>query len=208
MKLIYVYIMDNMAEWELADILQAFSMQSQLSQSKVAFKVVTVGATTDPITTLGGLTILPEITVSDMSEDKVVALLLPGGDNWAMETNQPILDKAELYLSKNILVGAICGATLALSNRGILNQYHHTSNSSYYLKMFSSNYSGEALYHNTNSYCDKNLITANSASGLDFAKDIITALQVYPQDVIEAWYQYFKVGNPELFSDLMNTANQ
>lgn len=45
--------MDNMAEWELADILQAFSMQSQLSQSKVAFKVVTVGATTDPITTLG-----------------------------------------------------------------------------------------------------------------------------------------------------------
>lgn len=69
-------------------------------------------------------------------------------------------------------------------------------------------YSGEALYHNTNSYCDKNLITANSASELDFAKDIITTLQVYPQDVIEAWYQYLIVGNPELFSDLMNTANQ
>jgi hypothetical protein CLOSPO_01428 len=50
---------------------------------------------------------------------------------------------------------------------------------------------------------DKNLITANSAAGLDWAKAILEYLDVYPVETINTWYQYYSTGNPEFFFKLM-----
>lgn len=54
-----------------------------------------------------------------------------------------------------------------------------------------------------NVWVDKNLITANSAAGLDWAKAILEYLDVYPVETINAWYQYYSTGNPEFFFKLM-----
>lgn len=54
-----------------------------------------------------------------------------------------------------------------------------------------------------NVWVDKNLITANSAAGLDWAKAILEYLDVYPVETINTWYQYYSTGNPEFFFKLM-----
>ena len=46
-----------------------------------------------------------------------------------------------------------------------------------------------------NVWVDKNLITANSAAGLDWAKAILEYLDVYPVETINTWYQYYSTGN-------------
>ncbi len=91
----------------------------------------------------------------------------------------------------------------SLANRGVLNSFEHTSNSPEYLSMFATNYSGQALYHGENVWVDKNLITANSAAGLDWAKAILEYLDVYPVETINTRYQYYSTGNPEFFFKLM-----
>ena len=54
-----------------------------------------------------------------------------------------------------------------------------------------------------NVWVDKNLITANSAAGLGWAKAILEYLDVYPVETINTWCQYYSTGNPEFFFKLM-----
>ncbi|MBS7426644.1 DJ-1/PfpI family protein [Virgibacillus pantothenticus] len=78
-----------------------------------------------------------------------------------------------------MLIGAICGATLALADLKVLDSFKHTSNSLEYLTLFSKIYNGKGLYVNTLAFTDSNLITASSAGGLDWAREIIQYLNVF-----------------------------
>ncbi|WP_429951669.1 DJ-1/PfpI family protein [Enterococcus sp. AZ101] len=208
MKKIYVYVLDTMAEWEVGNILQAFSMENMLKKGNVEFEVKTVGMTKDPVRTIGGLTITPDCTLSEMDEENMVALLLPGADTWAAKENEEILNKIPDYLETEILVGAICGATLALADLGTFNKYKHTSNSLAFLKMFSKKYTREDLYQNVPAFRDKNLITANSASGLLWAKEILVYLDVYSKEMLDLWYLYFSTGDSQYYMDLLALASK
>ncbi len=115
-----------------------------------------------------------------------------------------IIEKALFELNKGVIVGAICGSTLALAERGVLNNYRHTSNSVDYLTYFSYSYEGQSNYVNQLAVVDKNLITASVAGGLEWAKLIIESLQIYPEDKIEMWYKFFKTGKPEYYMSLIS----
>ena len=136
MKKIYVYLLNDMAECEIGYILQAFSMKKLLKNRTKEFEVKTVAFNKEPILTLGGLTIIPDYTISEVDFSTTTALLLPGSSAWRNKENQEILRKAQECLNNNILVGAICGATLALADYGILDKFKHTSNSLEYLISF------------------------------------------------------------------------
>lgn len=204
MKTIYLYLLEGMAEWEIGYILQAISMESQLKKGEKEFEIKTVSYNNEPIHTLGGLTIIPDCTLEEMNESQMAALLLPGANTWNSSKNIKILQKVIKYLEKGIIVGAICGATLALADIEILNKYKHTSNSLDYLKFFSKQYKGAPLYCQCNSCIDKNLITANSASGLLWAKNILLSLQVYSSKTLESWYNYYLTGNPQFYDELLS----
>ncbi|MBN3376380.1 glutamine amidotransferase, partial [Clostridium botulinum] len=147
-KIIYLYILESMAEWEVGYILQAISMESMLKKQNRKFVIKTVSASKNPIQTIGGLTITPDCLLDEMDENNMVALLLPGAESWNSEENNQILQKALSYIDKGILVGAICGATLALADLKVLDKFKHTSNSLDYLTLFSKQYSGKELYVN------------------------------------------------------------
>lgn len=134
----------------------------------------------------------------------MVALLLPGAESWNNEENNQILEKALSYIDKGVLVGAICGATLALADLKVLDKFKHTSNSLDYLTLFSKQYSGEKLYVNSPAVVDCNLITASSAGGLLWAKYIIQYLNVFSCEIIESWYNYYSTGDPKYFTELIS----
>ncbi|AVP64735.1 glutamine amidotransferase [Clostridium botulinum] len=203
-KIIYLYILEAMAEWEVGYILQAISMESMLKKQNREFVIKTVSTGKNAIQTIGGLTITSDCLLDEMDEDNMVALLLPGAESWNSEENNQILEKALSYIDKGILVGAICGATLALADLKVLDKFKHTSNSLDYLTLFSKQYSGKELYVNSPAVVDCNLITASSAGGLLWAKHIIQYLNVFPCDIIESWYNYYSTGDPKHLTELIS----
>ncbi|HBJ2614025.1 TPA: DJ-1/PfpI family protein [Clostridium botulinum] len=203
-KIIYLYILESMAEWEVGYILQAISMESMLKKQNREFVIKTVSTGKNAIQTIGGLTITPDCLLDEMDENNMVALLLPGAESWNSEENNQILEKALSYIDKGILVGAICGATLSLADLKVLDKFKHTSNSLDYLTLFSKQYSGRALYVNSPAVVDCNLITASSAGGLLWAKHIIQYLNVFSCDIIESWYNYYSTGDPKYFTELIS----
>ncbi|ACQ52154.1 glutamine amidotransferase [Clostridium botulinum] len=203
-KIIYLYILESMAEWEVGYILQAISMESMLKRQNREFVIKTVGTSKNPIQTIGGLTITSDCLLDEIDENNMVALLLPGAESWNSEENNQILEKALSYIDKGILVGAICGATLALADLKVLDKFKHTSNSLDYLTLFSKQYSGKELYVNSPAVVDCNLITASSAGGLLWAKHIIRYLNVFSCDIIESWYNYYSTGDPKHFAKLIS----
>ncbi|WP_099190289.1 DJ-1/PfpI family protein [Tepidibacter mesophilus] len=203
-KIIYLYILESMAEWEVGYILQAISMESMLKKQNREFVIKTVSTSKNPIQTIGGLTITPDCLLDEIDENNMVALLLPGAETWNHKENNHILQKALSYIAKGILVGAICGATLALADLKVLDKFKHTSNSLDYLTLFSKQYSGKELYVDSPAFADCNLITASSAGGLLWAKHIIQYLNVFPCEIIESWYNYYSTGDPKYYTQLIS----
>lgn len=191
-----------MADWENGYFLQGLTLQKMASELK--YELQTVSISKETIKTAGGITIVPDITLDEIDETQAGALLLIGADTWQEKSNQKIIEVANSFLKKNILVAAICGATLGLANNGILNSYYHTSNALFFLQE-SDKYQGEKYYKNTLAVMDKNLITASSAGSLLWAKYIFENLELYSRQTIEAWYNYFSSGKVEYFGELMTS---
>lgn len=206
-KIVYVYILDTMADWELGYVMSAINMEAMFSKENTKYCIKTVGNTKEPIHTLGGLTIIPDCSVEEIMESDMVAILLPGADTWDDPKHKIILKSIGTYIEKGILVAAICGATLALANLSILNTHLHTSNSIEYLNSFSETYTGQNLYQGGLSFTDNNLITASSAGALLWAKQIMQYLEILPNEMIEAWYNYYFTGEPKYYMELLSLNN-
>ena len=69
---------------------------------------------------MGGLTIVPDCSTRDIEVDEKSVLLLPGANTWDDPKHRAIIKKASEFLSAGAMVCAICGATAALANAGLL----------------------------------------------------------------------------------------
>lgn len=203
-KIIYIYTLNTMAEWEITNLLQAFSMEAMINKGIKNFEIKTVAIEKNPIKTIGGLTIVPDCTLEEIDDENVAALILPGAESWGNGEHNAILEKSLLYIEKGILVGALCGATLALAELSVLDRFKHTSNALEFLTMFSKNYRGQELYVDSQAVIDKNLVTASAAGGLLFAKHVINYLNLFSDSNIESWYNYYLTGKPEYLMKLIS----
>lgn len=154
---------------------------------------------------MGGLTITPDCVIGDIAVSEKSVLVLPGASTWEDPRHGAVIEKAGVLLSAGAAVCAICGATAALANAGLLDRRLHTSNGIGYLEMCSPCYKGQQFYVDEPSVADHNLITASSTSALLWARQIIERLEVFQPDTLEAWYAYFSSGKEEHFFALMQT---
>lgn len=204
MKKIYVYVIDTMADWELSYVMPAIQQGISSDQGASGYEIVTVGRDKQPIQTAGGLRVIPDCSLDEMIDEQAAALILPGADTWASSDHQLIIAKAVRYLEEDILVAGICGATLGLANAGVLDHYQHTSSALEFLTEFSTSYHGIASYQHQLSVVDRNLITASPAGALDFARDILDYLEILPEPVLKAWYNYYRTGDKAYYFELLN----
>ena len=204
--IIYLYLPDAMADWETGYLLQGLTMQNMLPAPRYHLK--TVGASTAPVRTLGGMTVVPDCAISQVQKEKIAALLLPGGDSWSAPEQRAVLELAACLLEQGTLVAAICGATLPLAELGLLDSRPHTSNSLYFLSGLAKNYRGSAFYRDELAVADGNLITASSAGGLLWARKILERLELYSARTVEAWYQYYATGDAKYYMELIESFAQ
>jgi len=202
---IYVYVLDTLADWELGYVTAELNSGRFFKKGAPRVALKTVSCSQEPITTMGGMTIVPDCLIEDLVVNETSILLLPGADTWSDPKHGAILEKASAFLTSGATVGAICGATVALANLGLLDQRPHTSNGPGFLEMFCPAYKGQGFYLDQPAVADHNLITAGSTGALLWAKQIIEHLGVFQANTLAAWYDYFRTGEPQHFFTLMQT---
>lgn len=202
---IYVYVLNTMADWELGYVTAELNSGRFFKKDAEPVSLKTVSYSRDPVKTMGGLTVVPDCLLDEIVVSEKSVLLLPGADTWSDPRHSAIIEKAGELLTSGAAVGAICGATVALANAGLLDQRSHTSNGPGFLEMFAPGYRGQSFYIDQPSVADNNLITAGSTGGLLWAKLIIAHLGVFREDTLASWYEYFRTGEAGHFFALMQT---
>ncbi|MHB0879585.1 type 1 glutamine amidotransferase family protein [Paenibacillus sp. SEL1] len=204
-NIVYLYVFDTMADWEIGYLTAELNSGRYYKKGLVPSKIVTVGMEKTPVTTMGGLKILPDITLGECSIESTDILILPGGNTWTETIHQPILKIAERCLEEGIWVAAICGATIELAQAGLLNSRWHTSNDLEYLKMICPTYTGEKYYKMESAVTDGKLITASGTAPLEFSVHVLKALSVFSSKTLEAWYSLNKTRASKYYYELMNS---
>lgn len=202
---IYIYVLDTLADWELGHVTSELNSGRFFKKGEQRISLKMVSYSKDPINTMGGLTIVPNCLIDDIDVSETSILLLPGADTWNDPKHGAIIEKASEFLSLGATVCAICGATAALANFGLLDKRPHTSNGPGFLEMVSPGYRGQNFYIDNPSVSDNNLITASSTGALLWTKQIIEYLDVFQSNTLESWYEYFSTGEPQHFFALMQT---
>ncbi|MED4888269.1 type 1 glutamine amidotransferase family protein [Lysinibacillus sp. FSL R7-0073] len=206
-KKVYLYVFNTMSDWEYGYLIAELNSGRYFKKDLAPLRVVTVGANKEMITTMGGLSIQPDISLDECTLESKDLLVLPGGTTWREDIHQPILKKIGVALKLGTIVAAICGATEALANSGYLDSRKHTSNDLEYIKMVCPNYKGEKFYEMGPAVSGENLITASGVAPLEFTMEVLKKLDVFTPDTLHSWYKLNKTHKPEYFFQLMNSIN-
>jgi putative intracellular protease/amidase len=203
MPSLYLYVTDTLADWEPGHVLAELHSGRYLKDPALRYDVVLCGRTMDPVTTMGGLRMTPDILFSDIRPGARDIVLLPGADTWLDPAQAPVLEKIRTLLDGDPVVAAICGATLGLANTGLLDHRPHTSNDPAALKQFCPGYHGERYYLPLPAVTDGDLITASGLAPVEFAYQIFRKLDVMTPATLDAWHGLFMTRKPEYFYAIM-----
>ena len=190
MSSVHIIVADGFADWEPGYALAEIRRSGGLS-------VTTVGFTGAPVTSMGGMRVLPDVALADVQPDAVRLFMLPGGDLWEDETAYP---RAELERVLSRLrasgrpIAAICGATVAVARAGLLDDRRHTSNAKDYLIEKAAEYRGASVYQPELAVRDRGMITASGLGPVEFAREIFGELEVFSPSDAALWFEMFKHG--------------
>lgn len=128
-----------------------------------------------PVTSAGGLKVMPDMAIEDIDLEAVDVLLVNGGTAWAAPGAPDISKLARDAVAAGKIVGGICDGTLALARTGVLDNVRHTSNSPENLPP--SGYKGESLYQDVpHAVTDGRIVTAPGTAPVSFMAAILDQL--------------------------------
>ncbi|WP_086667717.1 DJ-1/PfpI family protein [Lentzea kentuckyensis] len=200
---VYLGLYDQLADWEYGHVAAQVSIQ-RFQARPGRYAIRTVGLTLDPIRTLGGVRMLPDVALSDVSLDDAAMLVLPGGDGWESGALAPFAKLARQFREAGKPVAAICGATVGLAAEGLLDDVAHTSN---FLEGLGS-YGGAALYRDERVVRADGVITAGGASSLEFAREVLAELETFSPKTLTAWYEFNRDDTVEAFGKLVASVQE
>jgi putative intracellular protease/amidase len=196
---VHLFIHDTLADWEPGFVVAGINNPDG-QKVPGRYRVRTVAAGREPITTIGGIRMQPDLALDRLEPQDSTMLILPGGESWDRGGNVEAAEKAKAFLAAGVPVAAICGATAGLARVGILDSRKHTSNAPEYLA--ATGYRGGHLYQSADVVSDQNVITASGMKSLEFAREIFARLDLYDEKVLEAWYGLFKTGDLKYYAAL------
>ena len=193
MKEVIFVLLNGFADWE--GVFTAICLNQGVKPGNpINYKVKYLSITKEPVTSIGGLRVLPDYDLKDMPED-YAGLILIGGMRWFSPEAELIVPLVKKALKDKKLVAGICNASVFLGMHGFLNEVKHTSNTLDYLKQYAGDqYTGESNYINKQAERDENIVTANGIGQLEFCREILYALEADTTDAIEESYLFYKNG--------------
>lgn len=188
MKKAHVLLFDGYADWELGNVLAELRRMGKI-------EVTAVGFTREPIDSMGGLHVRPDVALPRVDLDDVLVFLVPGGYMWEGSYPRPEIEGfLNLLSDRKIPVAAICAATTVVARAGIVKGKKHTSNSLKYLEKMVPEYADHENYVDSLAVRDRHLITASGLGAVDFAVEVLSELAVWNPKTKSMWYDAFKYG--------------
>ncbi|MBT2440697.1 DJ-1/PfpI family protein [Streptomyces sp. ISL-36] len=198
-RTVHLAVYDALADWETG--------HATAWLARAGYEIRTVGPTTEPVTTIGGLRITPDLALEELRPEDTALLILPGGDLWDTgDELAPFAAKARTLLDSGVPVAAICGATAGLAREGLLDDRAHTSAVSFYLA--ATGYKGGEHYVDTDAVTDKggdgtgDLITAGPTEPVAFAREVLGNMGAFEGEKLDAWYRLFHDSDPAAYETL------
>jgi putative intracellular protease/amidase len=207
MRTVHLYVFDGYVDWEPAFAVAGLR-DPAFQREPGAWDVKTVALDRAPLRSMGGLLLQPDLALQELQPTGSALLILPGGPGWeqAGGRHEAAIAKAQDFMAHDVPVAAICGATAGLARAGVLDARRHTSNAIAYLK--GTGYGGTDRYEDAGAFDDQGVITAGGMAPVDFAHAIFKRLQVYDDDVLEAWLSLYKTGRSEFYAHMQQAAAQ
>ncbi|MDG9702447.1 DJ-1/PfpI family protein [Streptomyces sp. DH37] len=180
-KTVHVAVYDTFADWEIPYATTALA--------GAGHHVAYVGESGEPVITMGGMQVVPNLSIADLRPDDSALLILPGADAWE-KVVPPFATAARSFLRAGVPVAAICGAVTGLAKEGLLDDRPHTGAAAEVLA--ATGYRGGDHYREADAYTDGDLITAGPTEPVAFAREILARLEAYPPRVVDAWFRLFR----------------
>jgi putative intracellular protease/amidase len=165
------------------------------------FEIVAIAEARDPITTMGGVRMLPDAALAELDPAESDVLVLAGGDMWDAGGGEVFVDAAKRFLEAEVPVAAICGATAGLARGRVLDERRHTSASTEFLAM--TGYAGRDHYVDERAVVDGGLITAGPQSPVQFARATLGTLDLASERTLDAYERLFHGADASAFPMLM-----
>ncbi|WP_432111849.1 DJ-1/PfpI family protein [Streptomyces sp. YPW6] len=185
---VHLAVYDTFADWETG------YTTAHLTQH--GYTVRTVGLSREPVTTMGGLRVQPDLSLDELRPQDSALLILTGASGWDTgDTLAPFARAARDFLDTGVPVAAICGATAGLAREGLLDDRAHTSAVSFYLA--ATGYAGGERYVEADAVTAPGadgggrLITAGPTEPVAFAREVFGLLGIYDPKKLDAWYRLF-----------------
>jgi putative intracellular protease/amidase len=183
---VYFLVFEGFADWQaalaLCEIRRLGDWQLQI-----------VGFSSGAVQSMDGLAVQPELSLDQLDPARAALLIVPGGHLWLRgEGESAVAAIHKLYLAGAPVAGIDSGV-LALARAGLLDRCRHTGNWSGQIASQVSSYAGAEQYDSeVLAVSDGGVITASHLGSVEFAREVIHALDLYSPADREHWYRLFK----------------
>ncbi|MHA6759177.1 DJ-1/PfpI family protein [Streptacidiphilus sp. PAMC 29251] len=200
---VHLSVYEGFADWEPALAVAQIRSGSFQPGGAARHRIRIVGESREPVRSMGGLLVTPELTLDELDPADSALLIVPGGGGWHDgDRHAAFPRKARAFLEAAVPVAAICDGTVGLAREGLLDDRDHTSSDGGYLAA-SSGYRGSERYREADAVRDRGLITAGPTDPVAFAREIFAELGLWSPEVLAAWFRLFSRSDPTAYADLI-----
>jgi putative intracellular protease/amidase len=187
---VYVLVFEGFADWQVGLALAEIRRPGE-------WEVRSAGFTCEPVTSMSGLRVLPDVGVDELDLQAAALLILPGGHLWLAAHIERAASVARRVHDAGAPVAAIDQGVLAVARAGLLDHCRHTGNWAGQIGREVPMYAGHDQYDaNVLAVSDGGVITASHLGSIEFAREIIHTLDLYSASDREHWYRLFKHAVP------------
>lgn len=198
-EILYVLLPDYAAH-EAVYLSQAVASDEFALKENPKYVNRVVAPTLEPVKSIGGFRTLPDYSFESLPDD-YAALVLIGGFGWSAPVADGVVRIVREAVEGGRIVGAICNGVSFMAKHGFLNAVRHTGNGVEQLRLWGGgSYTNEEGYVHAQAVSDGNIVTANGSATLEFARELLLALENDTPERVEMYYRFNKQGFCDLFS--------
>jgi putative intracellular protease/amidase len=182
---VYFLVFDGFADWEAALALCEIRRPGNLEVKSVGFSMAMVKS-------MGGLRVRPDITLTQVDASCAAMLILPGGHLWMRGACDEAVDAVRQLHGDGVTVAGLSSAIVVLARAGVFDRPGDTGTMPGFMDEYVVARAGT---------------TAISGVGsVEFAREVIRALDLYSPVDTEHWYRLFKhaIAPPWFLPELMD----
>lgn len=197
-EILYILLPDFAAH-EMVYLMEAISSDEQQLKPDPKYVNRIVAPSAEPVTAIGGFSVMPDYTFADMPDD-YAALVLVGGYGWLTPAADEVVPVVRKAVEEGKIVGAICNGASFMARAGFLNNVRHTGNGLDQLRMWGGDsYTNPEGYEHLQAVADGRIVTANGSGVLEFTRELLLLLENDTPERIEMYYQFNRRGFCALF---------